>query len=134
MSPTPAAGTQVSNPSVGEGLATLSGSSNDYTYHLVIQNDGSATGSIIYKKHPMVRMLDFPGGTFDANKLQSLLTQIGDVSTIPTLSTEISYAGKSSGNLQSIPQQASGGDQALLQASNDLANYLLPTLNQLKIA
>jgi hypothetical protein len=133
MSLTPSTGTQVTNPSVEEGLATLSGSSNDYTYNLAIQDDGSATGAICYKKHAMVQRWDFPAGTFDTNKLRSLLTKIGDVSEIPAVSTEISYAGKSSGNLRSIWQQASGGDQSLLQASNDLANYLLPTLNKLKI-
>jgi len=101
--------------------------------YLAIQNDGSATGAICYKKHAMVQRWDFPAGTFDTNKLRSLLTKIGDVSEIPAVSTEISYAGKSSGNLRSIWQQASGGDQSLLQASNDLANYLLPTLNKLKI-
>ena len=132
MSATPATGTQVTNPSVEEGLATLSGSCNDYTYHLAIQNDGSATGAICYRTHALVRMLDFTAGTFDTSKLRSLLTKIGDVTTIPTVSTEITFAGKTSGNLRSIVQQASGGDQ-LLQASNDLAQCLLAALNELKI-
>jgi hypothetical protein len=77
-------------------------------------------------------MLDFTAGTFDTSMLRSLLTKIGEVTTIPTVSTEITYAGKTSGNLRNIVQQASGGDQ-LLQASNDLARCLLATLNELKI-
>jgi hypothetical protein len=43
------------------------------------------------------------------------------------------YAGKTSGDLQCIRQQASGGDQALLQASEDLGRLVQTTLSQLKI-
>jgi len=132
MSATQATGTQVTNPSAEDGLATLSGSCNAYTYHLAIQNDGSATGAISYRMHALVRLLNFTAGTFDTSMLRSLLTKIGDVSKIPTESTKITYAGKSSGNLRSIPQQASG-DDLLLQASNDLAHCLLATLNELKL-
>jgi len=132
MSSTTATASQVTNPSVAEGLATLSGSSNEFTYNLVIQNDGSATGGKSFKTHALVIRLDFPAGTFDTKKLESLLTDVGDVSQIPIVSTQISYAGKSSGNLSSIPHQESSGDP-LLQAANHLAKYVLATLNELKI-
>jgi hypothetical protein len=75
--------------------------------------------------------------------LRRLLTGIGDVSRIPTgvcpksvsfgTRTQIEYAGKTSGDLQCIRQQASGGDQALLQASEDLGRFVRTTLSQLKI-
>jgi hypothetical protein len=118
----------------GEGdLATISGSTNAFAYKVVIQKDGSATAEISFKTHALVESQEFPAGSIDTKSLLSLLTQIGDVSNIPTETTEISFAGKTSGNLQSILRQASGGDQALLQASEDLAKFLQATLSQLKI-
>jgi|SRR5208337_924670 len=115
-------------------LASISGYTNACTYNVVIQPDGSATAGICFKTHALAEKQEFPAGTIDTKSLLSLLTQIGDVSKIPTETTEISYAGKTSGNLQSIQRQASGGDQALLQASEDLAKFLQATLNQLKIS
>jgi hypothetical protein len=115
------------------GLATISGSSNACTYNVVIQNDGSATATVCFKTHALVERREFPAGTIDTKSLLSLLTPIGDVSKIPTETTEIWYAGKTSGNLQGIQRQASVGDQALLQASEDLTKFLQTTLNQLKI-
>lgn len=118
---------------VDGGLATISVSSNACTYNVVIQNDGSATAGICFKTHALAERREFPAGTIDTKGLLSLLTAIGDVSRIPTGATEIWYAGKTSGNLQSIPRQASGGDEALLQASNALAGFLQKTLDELKL-
>jgi len=129
---------QETKPGAGGDLATIiqSRSTNTRAYNVVIHNDGSAavefSGAGPVSCKAPAQSQQFPPGKIDTLRLRSLLTQIGDVSKIPTVSTEITYAGKSSGDLRSIPQQASGGDQ-LLQASNELANYLLPTLNQLKI-
>jgi hypothetical protein len=132
-----ATGAQETNPGGDGGLATISGSTsgsiNACAYNVVIQNDGSATAGICFKMHAMAERREFPAGTIDTKSLFSLLTQIGDVSNIPTETIEIWYAGKQSGNLQSIERRASGGDQALLQASEDLAKFLQATLNQLKI-
>jgi hypothetical protein len=128
-----ATGPQETNPGGDGGLATISGSTNACTYNLVIQNDGSATAGICFKTHALAERREFPSGTIDTKSLLSLLTQIGDVSKIPTETTEIWYAGKTSGNLRSIQRKASGGDQALLQASEDLAKFLQATLKHLKI-
>jgi hypothetical protein len=75
--------------------------------------------------------------------LRRLLTEIGDVSRIPTGScaksvsfgtrTQINYAAKTSGDLQCIRQRASGVDQAPLQASEALRAFVQKTLGQLKI-
>jgi hypothetical protein len=111
----------------GEGdLAIISGSNPTVTYYLLIHQDGSATGSVSGIMFHQVRRLNFPVGTFDTRKLSSLLKEIGDVSGIPTETTEISYAGKKSGNLQAICKQASG-------ESKDLSQYVLTTLSRLKI-
>lgn len=130
-------GTQATNPGGDGGLATISGSTsgsiNACTYNVVIQHDGSAKAATCFKMHALAETREFPAGTIDTKSLLSLLTQIGDVSNIPTGTTEISYAGKQSGNLQSIQWQASGSNPALLQASEDLAKFLLATLNQLKV-
>jgi len=126
-------------------LATIinSGSTNTSGYTVVIHNDGSASSVIRGKLDPMVETREFPPGTIDTKTLLCLLTAIGDVSAIPTAlcakpvsfatTTTISYAGKTSGDLQSIPQQASGGDQALLQESKDLYGFVQTMLSQLKI-
>ncbi len=136
---------QETQPGVGGDLATIiqSGSTNTRGYHVVIHNDGSATAVVIGATHAMVVRGEFPPGTIDTKTLRHLLTQIGDVSRIPTgdcpksasfgTSTQIEYAGKTSGDLQCISQQASGGNQALLQASEDLSKFVRTTLSQLKI-
>ena len=46
---------------------------------------------------------------------------------------EITYGSKTSGDLQCIRQQAPDGDQAPLQASEDLGRFVQKTLGQLKI-
>ena len=121
------------NQSVDGGLATVSSSTNAYNYAVVIQSDGSAKATIKGILDAMVSIREFPAGTINTKRLLSLLTEIGDVSRIPTGTTEISYAGKTSGNLQSILQQASGGDESLLRASKALARFVRKTLDQLKL-
>jgi hypothetical protein len=91
----------------------------------------------------MIETREFSPGTIDTKTLRSLLAAIGDVSKIPTglqvkpasfaSTTTISYAGKTSGDLQSIPQEESGVDQALLQESKDLYSFVQAILKQLKI-
>jgi hypothetical protein len=130
-------------------LATIiqSRSTNTRGYKVVIHNDGSATAEISVDStaariEPPPSQ-QFPPGTIDTRTLQRLLTEIGDVSRIPTggcaksvsfgTRTQITYAGKTSGDLQCIRRQASGGDQATLQASEDLGRFVQTTLSQLKI-
>jgi hypothetical protein len=145
---TATAGPEV-KPEVGGDLATIiqSGSTNTRAYKVVIHNDGSATaeisGASFGSRTEPPRSQQFPPETIDTKTLRRLLTQIGDVSRIPTggcmksvsfgTRTQIAYAGKTSGDLQCIRQQASGGDQALLQASEDLGRFVRTTLSQLKI-
>jgi hypothetical protein len=137
------------NPGVESILAfiTQSGSTNSRGYKVVIHNDGSATVAIggtgfALRTEPS-RSQQFPPGTIDTDTLRRLLTQIGDVSRIPTGScaksvsfgtrTQITYASKTSGDLQCIRQQVSDGDHAPLQASEDLGRFVQTTLGQLKI-
>ena len=132
-----------------ENLATIiqSRSTNTRGYKVVIHSDGSATAEIsgassIRKSEP-ARSQEFPPATIDTRTLRLLLKEIGDVSRIPTGScpksvsfgtrTQIAYAGKTSGDLQCIRQPASGGDEALLRASEALSKFVRTTLSQLKI-
>jgi hypothetical protein len=126
---------------------TQSGSTNSRGYKVVIHNDGSATVAIggtgfALRTEPS-RSQQFPPRTIDTNTLRRLLTQIGDVSRIPTggcaksvsfgTRTQITYASETSGDLQCIRQQVSDGDHAPLQASEDLGRFVQTTLGQLKI-
>jgi hypothetical protein len=125
------------------GLATIiqSGSTNTLPYKLIIRDDGSATTEIGGTGSP--RLQQFPPGTIETKALLRLLERIGDVSKIPTgncpksvsfgTRTEISYAGKTSGDLQCIRKDASGGDQVDLQAGEELAGFVRMTLRQLNI-
>jgi hypothetical protein len=145
---TPAAG-QETEHGVEGNLATIlqSGSTNTRGYKVVIHNDGSATAEIsgapaIRKSEP-ARSQQFPPGTINTKTLRRLLAEIGDVGKIPTggcaksasfgTRTEITYAGKTSGDLQCVRQQASGGDEAPLQASKELSKFVQTTLIQLKV-
>jgi hypothetical protein len=75
--------------------------------------------------------------------MRRLLAEIGDVGKIPTggcaksasfgTRTQITYAGKTSGDLQCVRQQATGGDEAPLQASKELSKLVQTTLSQLKV-
>jgi hypothetical protein len=130
-------------------LATItqSRSTNTLGYRILIRNDGSATaeiagGSSALRSGPS-RSQEFPPGAIDTKTLRRLLTEIGDVSKIPTggcaksasfgTRTQITYASKTSGDLQCIRPHASDGDQAPQQASEDLARFVRSTLGQLKI-
>jgi hypothetical protein len=131
----------------GGDLATIiqSGSTNTIGYKLVIHRDGSAAGMDNSSGSPRAQVVrrEYPAGTIATDKLQRLLAAIGDVSKIPIgacmksasfgTTTEISYAGKVSGNLQCVPHQASGGDEALLQSSEDLAALVRAIQHQLKL-
>jgi hypothetical protein len=130
-------------------LATItqSRSTNTLGYTIVIHDDGSATAEIGGASSALPtepsRSQQFPPGAIDTKTLRRLLTEIGDVSKIRTggcaksvsfgTRTQITYASKTSGDLQCIRQQASDGDQALLQASGDLGRFVQTTLGQLKI-
>ena len=128
-------------------IITQSRSTNSRGYKIVIHNDGSATveiggTSFAFRTEPS-RSQQFPAGTIDTKTLQRLLTQIGDVTRIPTGScaksvsfgtrTQITYASKTSGDLQCIRQQVSDRDHAPLRESEDLGRFVQTTLGQLKI-
>ena len=144
----PAAG-QETEHGVEGNLATIlqSGSTNTRSYKVVIHNDGSATAEIsgapaIRKSEPATSQ-QFPPGTINTKIMRRLLAEIGDVGKIPTWGcaksasfgtrTQIAYAGKTSGDLQCVRQQASGGGEAPLQASKELSKFVQTTLSQLKI-
>src|SRR5271156_649133 len=126
---------------------TQSRSTNSPGYRVVIYADGSAIaeigGAISALRTEPSRSQQFPPGTIDTKTLRRLLTEIGDVSKIPTggcaksasfgTRTQITYASKTSGDLQCIRPQASDGDQAPQQASGDLGRFVKTTLGQLKI-
>ncbi len=134
MSATSATKAQKAQPGVAAGLATVSGSTSACRYNVVINNDGSAKATISGIEFHAVELQQFPPGTVDAERLLSLLAGAGDVSSIPTETVQIAYGGKISGNLQSIPEQASGCDPARLQACQDLAKFVHVMLGQLKIS
>jgi hypothetical protein len=130
-------------------LATViqSRSTNTLGYRIVIYDDGSTIaeigGAISALRTEPSRTQQFPPGAIDTKTLRRLLTEIGDVSKIPTggcaksasfgTRTLITYGSKTSGDLQCIRQQAPDGDHAPLQASEDLGRFVQKTLGQLKI-
>lgn len=136
---------QEAQPDVAGVLATImqSGCTNTCAYDVAISDDGSATATTIATTHSLVTEQKFPAGTIDTATLRDLLTEIRDVSRIPTgicpkpasfaTTTRITYAGKTSGDLQCIQQPESGGDQALLHESEQLARLVLTILVQLKL-
>jgi hypothetical protein len=130
-------------------LATIiqSGSTDSLGYDVAICHDGSATAkfggeSVALHIEPPPPQV-FPPGTIDATTLSRLLIAIGDVSIIPTVSrmksssfgthTQIEYANKTSGDLQSVPQQTSDVDSVLIPASQELSRVVQATLSQLEI-
>jgi hypothetical protein len=158
----PAAGQQVSTPANRQVTATAeqesgakgilatitqSRSTNTLGYRILIYNDGSATAEIAGASSGLGtetwRSQDFPPGAIDTKTLRHLLTEIGDVSKIPSggcaksasfgTRTQITYASKTSGDLQCIRPQASDGAQAPQQASAELGRFMKTTLGQLKI-
>jgi hypothetical protein len=140
---------QAANQGAEGVLAVIaqSRSTNTRGYTVAIHNDGSATaeieGATVAGRAEPPRSQQFPAGAIDTKTLHSLLTEIGDVSKISTgacaksvsfgTRTEITYAGKTSGDLQCIRQEPSEGHQATLQAEEDLARFVQTTLGQLKI-
>ncbi len=144
----PAASTgQKANPGAEGILATIiqSGSTNSRAYKVAIHNDGSATvefddASSDSRGEPPQQL---PHESIDVVTLRRLLTEIGDVSRIETggcaksasfgTRTQISYAGKTSGDLQCILHEALGGDQVLLDSSEDLGRFVQSVLSHLKI-
>ena len=128
-------------------IITQSRSTNSRGNRVVIHTDGGATAEIggtsfALRTEPS-RSQQFPPGTIDTKTLRRLLTEIGDVSRIPTGScaksvsfgtrTQITYASKTSGDLRCIHQQASDGDHTPLQVSEDLGRFVQTILGQLKI-
>jgi hypothetical protein len=140
---------QEANQDAAGVLAVIaqSRSTNTRGYTITIHNDGSATaeieGATVGGAAEPPRSQQFPAGTIDTKKLRSLLAEIGDVSKIPTggcaksisfgTRTEITYAGKTSGDLQCIRQEPSGGNQAPTQAAQELGRFVQATLGELKI-
>jgi hypothetical protein len=130
-------------------LATItqSRSTNTLGYRILIYDDGSATAEIpgggSALRTESSRSQEFPPGAVDTKTLRRLLTEIGDVSKMPTggcaksasfgTRTQITYASKTSGDLQCIRPQASDGDHAPQQACEDLGRFVKTTLGQLKI-
>ena len=52
-------------------VAVLSVSNSDCTFHVEIQNDGSAKGAVCFKTHPLAEERNYPAGTFDTTCLLS---------------------------------------------------------------
>jgi len=128
-------------------VITQSRSTNTRGYKVVIHTDGGATAEIegasfVGRVEPP-RSQQFPPGTIDTKTLRRLLTEIGDVSSIPTgacaksvsfgTRTQITYAGKTSGDLQCIRRQSPDGQQVLPPAAEELGRFVQTTLGQLKI-
>lgn len=128
-------------------VITQSRSTNTLGYRLSIHNDGSAVAEIGAAGSGATaspsRSQQFPPGTVDAATLRRLLDAIGDVSTIPTgfcpksvsfgTRTEITSAGKTSGDLQCVRPQPSEVNRAPLESSEALAKFVRTTLATLKI-
>jgi hypothetical protein len=124
-------------------MIAQSRSTNSPGYKLVIHNDGSATADIDAFRAEPPRSQEFSPGTIDTKTLRQLLAELGDVSRIPIgncaksvsfgTRTQITYAGKTSGDLQCIQPRAADGDPALRQAWEDLSTFVRTTLSQLKI-
>jgi len=132
-----------------DDLATIlqSGSTNTRAYKVVIHHDGSATaeisGATSLRQSEPARSQQFPPGTINTRTLRHLLKEVGDVSKIPTgacpksvsfgTRTQITYAGKTSGDLQCVRPPESGDDRASVEASKELSKFVQTTLSQLKV-
>lgn len=138
-------------------IIAQSGSTNTRGYRVVIYNDGSVmaeiAGTTVAGRVEPSHSQQFPAGTIDTKTLHRVLAEVGDVGRIPTggcaksvsfgTRTQITYQGKTSGDLQCIRRQPSEGTQpegnqaqgksALLQAAQDLGRFVQTTLAQLKI-
>jgi len=133
-------------------LATIiqSGSTNSRPYKVFIHSDGSATvrlegsGSALHSQAAPPQEQHVAAGTIDTKTLRQLLEEVADVSTIPGgfcaksvsfgTRTQVSYAGKTSGDLQCIKADTSSdADSAKLQASQALGKFVRDTLSNLKV-
>jgi hypothetical protein len=146
----PAPTTQQQTDQDAEGVLaviTQSRSTNTRGYKVMIHNDGSATaeieGASFAGRIEPPRSQQFPAGTIDTKTLRRLLTEIGDVSSIPIgacaksvsfgTRTQITYEGKTSGDLQCIRRQSPDGQQVSPPAAEELGRFVQTTLAQLKI-
>jgi hypothetical protein len=129
----------VIKPQAGH-LATIiqSRSTNSSGYTVLIGRDGSATAEI---SGAAPRTQSFPPGTVDAQALDHLLQQVGDVSAIPIgfcaksvsfgTRTEIIYDGKTSGDLQCTRRDGAGSPSQ--QAAGQLSDFVMDVLGKLRI-
>jgi hypothetical protein len=140
---------QGNNPDAENILAVISKSrsTNSPAYRVVVRNDGSATAEIgsanVAGGSEPAQLRTFTAGSIDSQTLRRLLTQLVDVSAIPTghctksvsfgTTTQITYEGKTSGDLQCVRRPAPGDDQARFQAAQDLARFVEEALTQLKV-
>jgi hypothetical protein len=131
-------------PKAERTLATIiqSGSTNTRPYKVTIRRDGSATIELGGSNAPALR--EVPAGTVDAKTLRQLLREVHDVTKIPAgrcaksvsfgTSTEIAYAGKTSGDLQCIRADTSAeADTSKLQAGQELSKFVQTTLQELRV-
>jgi len=134
-------------------LATIirSGSTNTRPYKVFIHANGSATvqllggsSSVLNPQSTPLREKHLPSGTIDAKTLRKLLGDVADVSKILTGSCpksvsfgtriQISYAGKTSGDLQCILVDTShGADNSKVEPGQALGKFVENTLRDLKI-
>ena len=140
---------QGKNPDAENILAVISKSrsTNSPSYRVVVRSDGSATAEIggadVAGGSEPAQLRTFTAGSIDSQTLRRLLTEVGDVSAIPTghcaksvsfgTTTQITYEGKTSGDLQCVRRPAPGDDQARFQAAQDLARFVEKALNQLSV-
>jgi len=131
-------------PKAARTLATIiqSGSTNTRPYKVRIRRDGSATIELGGSNAPPSKEL--PANTVDAKRLRQLLREVRDVTKIPAgrcaksvsfgTSTQISYAGKTSGDLQCVRTAASAeADNSNLQAGHELSKFVQTALQELKV-
>jgi hypothetical protein len=133
----------------GKTVATIlqSGSTNARAYRVTIYGDGSASAAMnsaadAARSSP-AQPQNFPPGTVDVARLQSLLAAIGDVSTLPTgrcaksasfgTETRIVYEDKTSGDLQCIRGTAGGEPASRMRAAEQLSDFIREMLRSLNI-
>jgi hypothetical protein len=130
-------------------LATIvqSPSTNTRGYKVEIYSDGSAKveagpSRLALRSEP-AQPENLPAATIDAKALRRLLRKIGDVSKIPIgpcakstsfgTRTQITYARKTSEDLQCIRQQAAEDDSSLAQSSRELAKLVDSILRRVRM-
>jgi hypothetical protein len=130
-------------------LATIaqSRSTNTRGFSVTIYADGSATvdfgaAGLGFRSEP-AQPQSFPEKTINTERLKELLAGIGDVSRIPTgncpksvsfgTRTTISYAGKTSGDLQCLRAPMATVDSVPIDAAQSLKECVQAIVSQLKI-